>query len=223
MRIIKFAAKGQEHFRELTVEEFRTATGVQYAPELQFENENVLKNVRQQCSRAMEMGTITAQSQWLGTLHAEQLRNHFVADVSIHWIDETIGYGLFAEKEIQPGEFIGEYTGMVRRRTFLSDNINEYCFRYPAFVFSFKKHMIDARDWGNELSFGNHSETPNSETMGVWCDGLMHIIIRAIQVIPPSTEITYDYTGRQKFWRELSEFNIRKQVVSWFRKRYGIR
>ena len=223
MRIIKYAAKGQEHYSELNVQEFRTATGVQYAPELQFENKKVLKSVSEQCSRAIETGTIAARSQWLGALHADQIRNHVVADSSIRWIDEKIGYGLFAEKEIQLGEFIGEYTGMVRRRRLLFATVNEYCFDYAPFVLSFKKHMIDARDWGNELSFANHSETPNSETMGVLCDGLMHIIIRAIQVIPPSTEITYDYTGRQQFWSDLLQVNIRKELAAWFRKRYGIR
>jgi SET domain-containing protein len=138
----------------------------------------------------------------LGILHAEELKNHTIADVSIQWVDGTIGYGLFAEKDLSAGDFIGEYAGVVRKINMIYGTINmiygtinEYCFAYPTAALSFRKHIIDARHKGNEIRYANHSDTPNCESMGVVFGEILHIILRAIQDIPANEEITYDYSG----------------------------
>jgi SET domain-containing protein len=201
---IKFAARGEREIRVHSLEEFQFATGKRYLHALEFESEKIRKRVKKQCSEALENGYVGEESKWLGVLHSGQLTNHYVADVSIRWIDETIGYGLFAEKELHPGDFIGEYTGLVRRRNLISKNFNEYCFAYPGSIFNFRKHMIDAQDQGNELRYANHGETPNAESMGVIFENIFHIVFRAIKDIPLSAEITYNYWGT--FW-----FNKRRK------------
>jgi len=197
--VIKFCSRGEKEIQEYTIEEFKIATGISYIPGLEFQTEIILKRIQEQCAHALEIGTIGAQSRWLGTLHAEQIRSHTVAEVSIRWIDETIGYGLFAEKDIQPWEYIGEYAGVVRKCNLIFGNTNEYCFGYPTSMFSFRKHLIDAREKGNELRYANHSESPNSESIGAFCDDILHIVVRAIKHIPAGTQIMYDYTGLQRF------------------------
>ena len=193
--LIKFAPRGQQEIKNYTVEEFHAATGVTYLPALEFETENTFEAVRKKCARALKKGSVPDQSKWLGTLHMEELHKHSVADVSIRWINETFGYGLFAEQDIPTGQFIGEYTGIVRKCNLIFDRINEYCFAYPTNAMSFQKHIIDARDQGNETRYANHSDQNNCESMGVWSDGILHIIIRTIREIPAGTQVTYDYSG----------------------------
>jgi len=193
--IIKFAPRGQKEIQEYTVEEFQNVTGIQYLPALEFQDEKTFEAVRKKCASALERGIVGSQSRWLGTLHAQEIRNHSVANVSIRWIDETFGHGLFAEQDINTGEYIGEYTGQVRKCNLIFDRINEYCFSYPTSAMSFQKHIIDAKARGNEMRFANHSERNNCESMGVWCDDIFHIIIRAIKEISAGSQITYDYSG----------------------------
>ena len=213
---IKFARRGDPEIKIYSVEEFMTATQLVYLSQLKFQDEAVFERIRMQCSRALEIGTIGTDSRWLGALHAKQIESHSIADVSIRWIDETIGYGLFAEKDIAAWEYIGEYTGLVRRLNPIFGNINEYCFGYPTSALSFRKHVIDALNHGNEIRYINHSPSPNAESMGVLFDNILHIIVRAIKDIPASTEIVYDYSGSYKMFRRLGAY-----LKDRFKHRWG--
>ncbi|MCI0415114.1 SET domain-containing protein-lysine N-methyltransferase [bacterium] len=203
---IKFAGRGENEIKVYTIEQFMAATGIVYLWELEFQDEKVAERIRMQCSHALETGSIGTDSRWLGALHAKEIESHYIADVSIRWIDETIGYGLFAEKDIAAWEYIGEYTGLVRKLNLIFGNINEYCFGYPTSAFSYRKHVIDALNQGNEIRYANHSESPNSESMGVLFDNILHIIVRAIKDIPASTEIVYDYTGSYRLFKRMRAY-----------------
>jgi hypothetical protein len=208
-RLIKFVRRGENEIKFYTVEEFMAVTGLIYLSELEFQDEEVRERIQMQCFHALEIGTIGKDSRWLGALHAREIESHTIADVSIRWIDETIGYGLFAEKDIAAWEYIGEYTGLVRRLNLIFGNINEYCFGYPTSAMSFRKHVIDALHHGNEIRYINHNrESPNSESMAVLFDNIIHVIVRATKNIPASTEIVYDYTGSYRMFKRLGTYLI---------------
>jgi hypothetical protein len=214
---IKFTGRGDGEIRLFSIEQFMAATGLVYLSELEFQDEEVRDCIRMQCARALKIGTIGADSRWLGAFHGNEIANHFIADVSIRWIDETIGYGLFAEKDIAAWEYIGEYTGLVRKLNLIIGNINEYCFGYPTSAMSFRKHVIDAQNKGNEIRYINHSDLPNSESMAVLHNGMLHIIVRAIQDIPANTEINYDYSGSYRMLKRLRAY-LQNRIKHW-RKR----
>jgi len=199
-RKIKFARRGEISIREYSPEEFQNVVGHCYIPGLVFADENTFRRVREECQSALKNGCITSEMKWLGTFYAEKIRSHSVADVSIRWIDETLGYGLFAEQNMEAGEFIGEYAGVVRRRSLFFRNYNEYCFSYPTSDVNFKKHIIDARNQGNELRYANHSDEPNCEARCVLLDGILYIIVRAARDIAADAQITYDYSHH--YWRK---------------------
>ena len=212
--LIKFSRPGESETKLYSAEEFTAVTRIAYLPELEFQDEEVRERIQRQCSRALQIGTIGKDSRWLGILHAKEIRDHHIADVSIRWIDKTIGYGLFAEKEIAAWQFIGEYTGLVRKLNLIFGDINEYCFGYPTSAFSFKKHVIDASNSGNETRYMNHSESPNSESMAVLHDGILHIMIRATQNIPANSEIRYDYTGSYRMFKRFRAY-IWNRIKHW--------
>ncbi len=197
--IIKFVGRGEKEIKEYEVDEFRLATGVEYLPHLEFQDEKTFLRIREQCAHASKSGYIDSKRKWLGALYAEQIRCHYVADVSIRWIDETLEYGLFAEEDIRAWDFIGEYTGVVRRHYPILGKMSDYCFLYPTSRYFFGKYLIDGEDRGNEIRYANHSDDLNCEATGIFSDDMFHMILRAIRDIPAHTQITYDYGAR--YWK----------------------
>jgi hypothetical protein len=197
--LIKFARRGETEIKQYRLDEFWKISGQEYLSELEFKDEKTRQRILKQCFHASKNGYIDADRKWLGALYSREIRNHHIANVSIRWIDETLGYGLFAEEEIKAWEYIGEYTGVVRRHYPMIGSLNDYCFLYPTSIFYFGKHLIDGQHKGNEIRYSNHSDDPNSESISVFCDGLFHMILRAIKDIPLNAQITYDYGDR--YWR----------------------
>jgi uncharacterized protein len=173
--------------------------GIEYLPHLQFDSAKIFQRITKHCIRASKKNLIHAKRKWLGALYAEQISSAHMADVSIRWIDDTLEYGLFAETDIYAWEFIGEYTGVVRRHYSIFSEINDYCFLYPTSRYFFGKYFIDGEKAGNEIRFANHSDRPNCESTGIFSNGMFHMILRAIKDIPAGAQITYDYGER--YWK----------------------
>lgn len=80
-------------------------------------------------------------------------------NITLKFIDEDIGYGLFSSIDIEQGYIIGEYTGVVsRNRNTPMNGLSDYSVFYPSNDGSFE---IDAKEYGNITRFINHSSTPN--------------------------------------------------------------
>jgi SET domain-containing protein len=185
--------------KELTIDQFTQETGVEYLPELKFQNEKIFQTIKDQCSYASKNEYIDSKRKWFGALYADQIRSHYVANVSIRWIDKTLEYGLFADEDFEPGDFIGEYTGVVKRHYPIIGKMSDYCFLYPTSRYFFGKHLIDAQTSGNEIRYANHSDDPNCEATGIFVDEMFHMILRSIAGIPAGAQITYDYGAR--YWK----------------------
>ncbi|MCI0443213.1 SET domain-containing protein-lysine N-methyltransferase [bacterium] len=199
MHLIKFVRRGEHEINEFSADEFSRSMGIEYLPRLKFQNDKILLRITKHCMRASDKDYIHSKRKWLGALYAEQIRSATMADVSIRWIDDTLEYGLFAEKDMIAWEFIGEYTGVVRRHYPIFNKINDYCFLYPTSRYFFGKYFIDGEKCGNEIRYANHSDRPNSESTGIFSDGMFHMILRAIKDIPAGAQITYDYGDR--YWK----------------------
>lgn len=133
-----------------------------------------------------------------GKKYRQEIATGYVADTVIRWIDEEIGYGLFAGVDFREGDYIGEYTGNVRQVKRLYKDLNSYCFHYPTRWFSWNYTVIDSIDQGNETRFINHSEMPNLQPRWLYDRGLMHLVFIAAKFIPKGTQLTFNY-GKD-FW-----------------------
>jgi uncharacterized protein len=198
------------HFmiKEYTPEQFKNAFGVEYLSHLEFKQEKILKKIQKRVKRADERGDIETRQRWLGAFYAEEIRKGRVPDLVIEWINAEIGYGVFAGSAIPKGTYIGEYTGIVRKRRFFSDKKNGYCFEYNIGDGLKSPFVIDAQPKGNHTRFINHGDSPNLEPACVICDGLMHIVLFAIEPISKGTQLSYDYgedywSKRQKIKRTI--------------------
>lgn len=205
-RPIFFGKPGESFAVGYSAAEFKEITGVTYLTHLEFENLTTFRRIQRQSRFALGNPDISPSIKWLGTFFDKELMYGFVNDVVIRWIDDAIGYGVFAGRNFSPGEYIGEYTGIVKKSHFFAQNINEYCFHYPVDNYFINVHTIDAKYKGNETRFMNHHNQPNCEAFGCFHDHLMHICIRTAQNIEKGTELTYDY-GKD-WWGDRAIFKI---------------
>jgi SET domain-containing protein len=104
-------------------------------------------------------------------------------------IDEVeVGYGVFAEDELAPGSFLGEYVGVVHGTSGSTQFLNSmqqevdkefgdslaYTCQYPSCDGGLG---INAIEYGNIIRFMNHSSNPNAELRYYWGEGgLMHVL-----------------------------------------------
>ena len=121
--------------------------------------------------------------------------------IYIRWINRYLGYGIFAAKPIPANTFIGEYTGVVKRRDNRKNRFNDYVFSYDL-CGKATRWCIDAKERGNFTRFLNHSDTPNLTSRWVIKDGITHIIFFSNRFIPEHTQMTYCYGPW--YWRSRS-------------------
>lgn len=180
-----------------TVEQFQEAMGVAFFSHLQFETPKTLEGCRKKAAAA----PLDPRQKWLGSYYSLELRQGFVPDVTIAWIDERIGYGVIANRDFPRYAFLGEYTGLVCKQRWVKKIKNNYCFDYTFVSGSFNSpYLIDAERQGNHTRFINHSSRPNLESSSVLCDGVMHIILYATQDIAAGTQLAYDYG--EDYWKK---------------------
>ncbi|XP_065366188.1 probable histone-lysine N-methyltransferase CG1716 [Calliphora vicina] len=117
---------------------------------------------------------------------------------------EKKGFGIMADIEILPGEFILEYVGEVidtdefeKRRVLYSQDKN----RHYYFMALRSDAIIDATIKGNISRFINHSCDPNAETQKWTVNGELRIGFFSRKSIMPGEEITFNYQY-QRYGRE---------------------
>jgi SET domain-containing protein len=168
---------------------------------LAFSKTEVFDKIVKICAKAAKKEELERRQKWLGALFSDEIEKGSFPDVLIRWIDEKIGYGVFAERDLPPFSFIGEYTGEVRKRK-RADKNNNYCFDYT--VISSKKppFIIDAEKKGNITRFINHSSDPNLEPISVYSGGIMHVILWTRRWVKKGEQLHYDYGPA--YWKKRS-------------------
>jgi hypothetical protein len=200
LKMIKLQMAESGVVQEYGLQQFCEAMGVAYTRELLFFSEEIREDVRARCQRALEKREFSIKQKWLGIYYAQEILTGRESDLLIAWVDDRLGYGVIANRDIPTGAYIGEYTGVVRKRKFWADRSNDYCFDYAVGGVQRSPYVIDARDKGNASRFVNHSSSPNVETGAVYCDGAMHIILYALTPIPKGAQLFYDYG--EEYWKK---------------------
>jgi hypothetical protein len=123
------------------------------------------------------------------------------APAAIRLIDTHIGFGVFAERDLFEGDFLGEYAGIVR----VSDTIQErtYCYEYPLLKEGEQEIelALDAGPAGNETRFINHAKLEMVAHQFEFSSGHWHTLLTVGAPIPRGAQILMDYgdlywTGR---------------------------
>lgn len=184
----------------MTLGEVEQALGFQWTSHLRFHSPLVQQKVIVRSNYAIRKKELNTRERWLGVRFHPYLLEPKLLPVSIRWIDEEYGYGVFAERDIPSHAYIGEYTGFVRKRKRRADRSNDYCFEYTIGDWLRNPFIIDAQKAGNFTRFMNHSDDPNIETLSVYAKEMMHIIFLALKPIAKGEQLCYHYGDY--FWKK---------------------
>lgn len=197
---IDVAPQGNDIPIRLNEHQFKTQFDVEFRPYLNFETYPFFKEVLANCPWILKKSFLGEENRDQAWTFRHELHNGYRASMSIKWVNKEIGYGAFTNDSLEAGEYVGEYTGTVRRLYRNAPDQNEYCLHYPTRWFSWKYVTIDALEEGNETRFINHSDTPNLQPLCVCERNLLHIIFIAKHSIEADAELTYDYGAA--FWKK---------------------
>lgn len=197
---LKVLPPGEHVARRLSPGEFHGLLGVEYLPKLRFISEEVKKQVISERPYFLRFHWAGIWDRKRRRTCLEKLSEGYEADVTIRWIGEVLGYGLYNNRELAEGEYIGEYTGVVRPLQRTKPDHNPYCMHYPTRFWSRKLFIIDALKGSNCIRFANHSDQP---TMALECivddEGIIHFVLLAKRFLPRGTQLTFDY-GKD-YWK----------------------
>lgn len=103
----------------------------------------------------------------LARRYGPEIEQAAMAPIYIRKINKTIGFGVFAARDIRKGDFIGEYAGVIQisgKHTDCYDDAgyeSDYSWYYLDEIKKGPALEINGRKEGNEMRFVNHGERPN--------------------------------------------------------------
>lgn len=158
-----------------------------------FENTQIFSQILASAFKAKLKDQIPPEKTWMGIYFDKEIQSGMHPQVSIRFIDEEVGFGVFAEQRIPSCSYVGEYTGMIqeRKKRHLVDK--RYCVRYTVWEMGRRNFIIDAEKMGNFTRFINHSVTPNLSLQSVYWRGMPRMIFIALKEIEEGTQFTFDY------------------------------
>jgi len=169
--------------------------GFTFKSKLVFSDIPLYRKVVKKIAKLLKKGELTRQQLWLASYYRKEIQESFVPKVSIRWVSNVIGWGVFAEQNFQKGDFVAEYTGIVRKSRPRADRKNAYCFEYPLTPGIPSSYTIDAEKQSGIARFINHATTShqNLDCAIATLDGVNHIVLFAKEPIAKGTQLAYDY------------------------------
>lgn len=187
---IRVSREGIEEL--LDVEEFEKATQAAFVPQLDFADWALQADLAKRGEKLQKKEKLTREQLWFGAYYKKEIESLFFPDVVVKWIDPSLGWGIFANRDFKKLEYIAQYSGKVRKRQKVDDK-NAYCFEYVHAQGHPTPYIIDARDQGGISRYINHSATPNLLPALATLNQITHVILIASQPIPKGTQLCYDY------------------------------
>jgi SET domain-containing protein len=129
------------------------------------------------------------------------------APLYIKFVNETVGFGVFAEQDIDKGVIVGEYTGHAISVSHL-EKINLKDDSYA--IGPLYGIVVDAKKVGNITRFINHSAKPNLVTVGLYKCNYPCVVLISSEPIKKDQQLFFDYG--EKYWngREIQPVETEK-------------
>lgn len=180
--------------------EFLAERGVKYLDENEIRVPALLRMDMTQTSRYQRDVQEAAN---LTKIYGAKIAKSYRPALSVRFISKNVGVGVFAEQDLQPGDFLGEYTGVVMHR----DDVHgkDYTWEYPVITEDNRRVSLDAKNKGNELMLVNHGNDPNVKVKYILgTDGLWHICYLVIRPIKKGQQVLVSYGS--KYWKARASY-----------------
>lgn len=194
--------KGETVQSFLTPLEFEKHFNVIFRSKPRFERYTDLEAAIKLSDKLLKKRYLERFNDWTKALIEKQVRLSRLTQAAIKFIDKELGYGVFATSDIPQYTFVGEYSGIIRRRTARKDQFNNYIFGYTA-ASNATRYVIDAKHEGNLTRFINHSFEPNLISRWITIDGITRIVFVTKRGIKKGEQLSYDYGN--DYWRTRRE------------------
>ncbi len=173
---------------------------IRYINHVEYEKALYFTRIAKLCQKAEKKKALNKERKWLGFYYDKELTEPTRPFVMIKPVNDKIGYGVFTLKNLKKGTFIGEYTGLLRKRRKRKDAKNSYCFEYIIGEYKKTPFTIDAKKQGNFTRFMNHRQKGNCDSFLVFHKGVMKVILYTNQDVKEGEELCYDYG--EDYWRK---------------------
>lgn len=162
---------------QLSVEEFEKRFGIVYC-------ERVLKNEDQIFQ--IDKNCVEEWRKWRECVKEDTKDKLFVK-----YVNEKVGNGLFALRDIQEGEFVSVYGGELKKTEEVKSN-NNTNYEIQTFLEEF---VIDGKKFRSLAGFINHSASiSNADFCSFVCDQTPICVFFATQYIRKGEQILFDYS-----------------------------
>jgi hypothetical protein len=176
---------------------------LEYLPQPRFESQQVFEEIVEKAKKAKTEDAIPPEKIWMGIYFDQEIQDGSHPKVSIRFIDEKVGFGIFAEQRIPSCAYAGEYRGQILERKMKLPREKVHCVRYTTWEMGRRKFIIDAETKGNFTRFINHSSKPNLSLQSVYWRGIPRMIFVTLKEIHEGAQLTFDYGTF--FWKECSQ------------------
>ncbi len=185
--------KDAKTMRSLSVGEYCDIFSANYLNNITCETSKTLYKVQAWCKQKSTAAFRTMNAKWRNTYYAKEVETGYIANVYIGWVNQNVGYGIFAGENLAKGDYIGEYTGIIkqRSRSWFIDNC--YLWEYSTPLIARSPFVIDAKHHGNLLRFVNHSDEPNLKPLYIYNSTLLHVCFKTMRDIPKGQQLCYSY------------------------------
>lgn len=190
---IKVEFQNDKESHLVSIQTLEKRIGFTYRSFLTFQSYEDLKLVISNCPYFFRLQALFGKNDLWEEYYLNRVLEGFTEHATIKWIDDQIGYGVFADRMIPKNGFIGEYTGIVKELNVHDLNTNGYCLQYPKKFKSSHYFIVDAKENGNFTRFINHHDQPNLQPLWIYNKKLLHLVFIANQDIEKGEELTFNY------------------------------
>ena len=127
------------------------------------------------------------------------IKQNYESPWYMKYISDRIGYGIFADDDIQPGQLIAEYLGIITTKEIMMQNSYydmKYTWSIPAAPYSSDPSFIiyvDAKKSCNFTRFINHDYKPNVQAVIIYAQDGWHMLYVACKPIKKDGQLLVDY------------------------------
>jgi|GEM_PF-1025918 len=188
----RIVVEKNEKISVLSPSEMEALFQIIYLPCIQFQKSKEFISLYRKTEKYHKKGLLEQRQLWLGSYFRKEIQFPSIPPIRLRWIDDKIGWGVFAEQDLSSMQYIGEYAGIVRRKK-RADSKNAYCFQYSLISGESSHYTIDALNHGGIVRFINHSSRPNLMSALATHQNFSHIVIFAARPIKKGEQLCYDY------------------------------
>lgn len=158
-------------------------------------------------NRAIDQDQLSPEEKEVVEKYYRLTKQQYESPWYMKFISTKVGYGIYAAADIEPGQLIAEYVGIIYdEQSYLSKTQNtKYCWNLqpPSLIKGSKKFYVDAIKYCNFTRIINHSYKPNVVPVPMHGPDGSRMLYVACERIKKDEQLLVNYgTG---YWQSLGE------------------